>query len=78
VKIEFLFLNLSMLEIWLISVVLKERVMLIHLWTCMSKPADYISKGVDSTLYKSMIKSLLYITTSRLGIAFSVGVCVRF
>jgi hypothetical protein len=44
----------------------------------MSKPANYISKGVDSTLYKSMIRSLLYITTSRLGIAFSVGVCVRF
>lgn len=25
-----------------------------------------------------MIRSLLYITISRLGISFSVGVCVRF
>jgi hypothetical protein len=34
-------------------------------------------KCVDSTLYKSMIGCLLYITT-RPDIAFSVGMCTRF
>ena len=38
---------------------------------------DLISKCVDSTLYRSLIKSLLYIIASRLGITFSVGVCAR-
>ena len=33
---------------------------------------------VDRTLYKSMISSLLYLTTSTPDIAFSVGVCARF
>ncbi|XP_065638505.1 secreted RxLR effector protein 161-like [Quercus suber] len=33
---------------------------------------------VDSTLYRSMIDSLLYLTTSKLDIAFRVGVCARF
>lgn len=30
------------------------------------------------TLYRSMIRSILYLTTSRLDIAFSVGICARF
>ena len=33
---------------------------------------------VDPTLYRSMIGSLLYLTTSRPDIAFSVGVYARF
>ncbi|XP_050895327.1 secreted RxLR effector protein 161-like [Lathyrus oleraceus] len=37
-------------------------------------------KGVnmDQSLYKSMIGSLLYLTTSRPGITFDVGVCARY
>ena len=37
-----------------------------------------LSKIVDPTLYKSMIGSLLYLTTSRLDINYSVGVCARY
>jgi len=39
---------------------------------------DFIGKQVDPTLYRSMIENLLYLTASRLDIAFSVGVCARF
>ena len=35
---------------------------------------DLASVEVDPTLYRGMISSLLYFTTSRLDIAFSVGV----
>jgi hypothetical protein len=35
-------------------------------------------KCVNSTLYRSMIWSLLYITICTLNIAFSVGVCTIF
>ncbi|XP_058764756.1 uncharacterized mitochondrial protein AtMg00810-like [Vicia villosa] len=37
-------------------------------------------KGVnmDQSLYRSMIGSLLYLTTSRADIAFVVGVCARY
>ncbi|XP_022865931.1 uncharacterized protein LOC111385747 [Olea europaea var. sylvestris] len=38
---------------------------------------DPTGKSVDKTLYRSMIGSLLYITSSRPDIAFRVGVCVR-
>jgi hypothetical protein len=40
--------------------------------------ADLTGKGVDSTLYRSMIGSFLYLTASRPDIAFSVGVCACF
>ncbi|KAI3463760.1 hypothetical protein Pfo_020423 [Paulownia fortunei] len=33
---------------------------------------------VGTSLYRSMIESLLYLTTSRLNICFSVGVCARY
>ena len=39
---------------------------------------DPSSESVDVTLYRSMIGCLLYLTTSRPDIAFSVGVCSRF
>lgn len=39
---------------------------------------DSIGNCIDHTLYKSIIGNLLYITTSRLDITFSVGTCARF
>jgi hypothetical protein len=40
--------------------------------------SDLVGKSVDSSLYKSMIGSLLYLTANRPDIAFSVGVCACF
>jgi len=40
--------------------------------------SDSAGKCVDSTLYRSMIESLLYIIATRPDITFSVGVCARF
>ena len=39
---------------------------------------DEESKKVDGTQYKEMIGFLLYLTTSRLDIIFSVCLCARF
>ncbi|KAM5549490.1 putative mitochondrial protein, partial [Rosa sericea] len=39
---------------------------------------DPNGKSIDSTLYRSMIGSLLYLTASRPDISYSVGVCARF
>jgi hypothetical protein len=40
--------------------------------------ADLTGKQVDPTLYRSMIGSLLYLTSNRPDIVLSVGVCARF
>ena len=39
---------------------------------------DLLGKNVDSSLYESMISSLLYLTASRLDISYSVGVYARY
>ena len=39
---------------------------------------DPSGESIDITLYRNMIGCLLYLTTSRPDIAFSVGVCSRF
>ena len=39
---------------------------------------DLLGKIVDSSLYRSMIGSLFYLTTSRLDISYNVGVCARY
>ena len=39
---------------------------------------DLLGKSVDSSLYRSIIGSLLYLTTSRPDISYSVGVCARY
>jgi len=39
---------------------------------------DFLGKSVDSSLYRSMIGSLLYLTASRLNISYNVGVCARY
>ena len=53
-----------------------------HISTPMSSLAklslDAAGMDVDPTLYRSMIGSVLYLTTSRPDITFSVGVCARF
>ena len=36
---------------------------------------DLLGKSVNSSLYRSMIGSLLNLTASRLDISYSVGVC---
>ena len=35
---------------------------------------DLLGKSVDSSLYRSMIGSLIYLTTSRPNISYNVGV----
>ena len=39
---------------------------------------DLLRKSVDSSLYRSMIGSLLYLIASRPDISYSVGVCARY
>jgi len=41
-------------------------------------PMSTSGKNVDSTLYRGMIGSLLYLIASRPDIAFSVVACARF
>ena len=42
------------------------------------READGDSSKVSETLYKGMIESLLYLTTSRPDLQLSVGICARF
>ena len=39
---------------------------------------DLLEKSVDSSLYKSMIGSLLYFTASKPDISYSLGMCARY
>ena len=39
---------------------------------------DLLGKSVDSSLYRSIISSLLYLTASRLDISYSVRMCARY
>ncbi|XP_070003230.1 secreted RxLR effector protein 161-like [Nicotiana sylvestris] len=39
---------------------------------------DEIGSPVNQTIYRSIIGSLLYLTTSRASIVFCVGMCARF
>ena len=39
---------------------------------------DLLGKSVDSSLYRSMIDSFLYLTSSQPDISYSVGVCARY
>ncbi|CAM8972663.1 unnamed protein product [Rhodiola kirilowii] len=39
---------------------------------------DDAGTNVDQTLYRSMIRSLLYLTTSSSDITYAVGVCARY
>ena len=39
---------------------------------------DLLGKSVDSSIYRSMIGSLLYLTVSRPDISYNVGVCARY
>ncbi|KAL6318273.1 hypothetical protein AAG906_035816 [Vitis piasezkii] len=46
--------------------------------TSKKQSKDEFRKGLDETLYRSMIGSLLYLIASRPDITFSVGVCARY
>ena len=39
---------------------------------------DLLSKSVDSSIYRSIIGGLLYLTSSRLEISYNVGVYARY
>ena len=39
---------------------------------------DFLDKSVDSSLYRSMIGSLLYLTASRPDISYNAGVCAKY
>ena len=44
----------------------------------LSLDKDELGKTMDNKLYRSMIRSLLYLTASRPDIIFSVCLCARF
>ena len=67
-----------MLEILSRDLDLKRLHMLKHQWLLAKLTNDPLGESIDVTLYRSMICCLLYLTASRLDIAFSVGVCFRF
>lgn len=46
--------------------------------TLMKLDLDQERKGVDQTMYREIIRSLLYLTVSRPDITFVIGVCARF
>src|SRR4051812_15672346 len=54
----------------------KEAKTPMHLTCVLAK--DEVSKKVDQKIYRGMIGSLLYLTTSRPDILFSVCLCARF
>ena len=39
---------------------------------------DLLGKSVNSSVYRSMISILLYLTASRLDISYNVGMCARY
>ena len=39
---------------------------------------DLLGKSIDSSLYRSMIGSLLYLSASRPNISYNMGVCARY
>ena len=39
---------------------------------------DLLGKSIDSSLYRSLIGSILYLTASRPDISYNVGVCARY
>ena len=39
---------------------------------------DLLGKSVDSSLYRSMLGSLLYLIASRPDISYSVGMCAKY
>ena len=39
---------------------------------------NLLGKSIDSSLYRSMIGSLFYLTTNKPNISYSVGVCARY
>jgi hypothetical protein len=74
---EYLFLNQWIHEIWLRSLVKGKSHAQTLMRTSIKISSDLISKYVDSTLYKSMIGSLLYIIATKPNIVFRVGMCAR-
>jgi hypothetical protein len=49
-----------------------------HQWALMAIDLDISGDVIDQKLYQSMIRSLLYVATSRLDVMFSVCMCAIF
>ena len=56
----------------------KAKHFVTHMSTTLKLSKDASGKSVEQTLYRGMIGSLLYLTTSRPDISFSMGVCARY